>query len=355
MSRPHDQRSRLAVTRRARVQDAGPPSGGRPQHEPAVPGDAAGVVAIVPLAHVGRPRDAVEPGLDPVAAPLQASEPRHHAIDAAPHAVTRADHRAQAAEGEHRLGSGGELHRERCDAPADAGRVVERLERESGQARRPRVAHREPRARRVIRHVAAPDLEVKVRTARAALARPSDALPGAHRKARGFRPQVLLVLAGRPLHRIHPRGDRLGERVEMPELEQPAIAGPHVERAPVPDARGAHPFDVAGERGAHRLADALAGAEVEARVEVTDPVLAEAAGHDQRRVERRVGERLVETRCTFRWRRRGPRRQRHHEEHRTGNPGGTPGHGISSRVAGLPPPGPRRRNATPTAWAWSVS
>src|SRR5256885_11671583 len=73
----------------------------------------------------------------------------------------------------------------------------------------------------------------------------------------------------------------------MPELEQPPVQGLQVERAPVPHARRAHARDVARKRRPHRLADALAGAEVDTGVEVTRAVLAEPAVDGERRGERR--------------------------------------------------------------------
>ncbi|TMQ50184.1 MAG: hypothetical protein E6K72_11680 [Candidatus Eisenbacteria bacterium] len=135
-----------------------------------------------------------------------------------------------------------------------------------------------------------------MRPTRAAFPGPRHHVSGAHRVAARLEPQILLVLPARVLNRCDGARDRLGERVQVPELEQASVEGLQVERTPVANTRSAHARDPARERRVNRLADALACAEIHAGVEVAGAIFAEAAVDGERRIERRARERREERR-----------------------------------------------------------
>jgi hypothetical protein len=115
--------------------------------------------------------------------------------------------------------------------------------------------------------------------------------PCAHAKSRRVGPQVLLVLRRRVLRSAGVARERLGERIEMAEHEQPPVVGLDVDRAPVADARGAHADHGAVDRRVHRTADDTARLEVEPRVQMVAAVVAECAADLERLIEHRGRER----------------------------------------------------------------
>jgi hypothetical protein len=184
-------------------------------------------------------------------------------------------------------------------------------QREPSDERRSHVGDRETgrhRVDRALRRVA--NLEVQVRNAHAGLAREADHVPSADGKLAGRERAVEVGRSGFLLPVPDGVGQRPAEAREVCVQGRTTVAQLHVDGATVPAARDAGARDVPVGDGKAAEADLAAGGEVDSRVEVAGPELAETGGDALPGV--RGPQQIVRGRCRTRETRK-PGEQRYTE------------------------------------------